>query len=150
MGQPYRNNRFDPRQSFTTGPLASPITLVDCGLQFRVFEGPLEYVYQCGVETLRRFARVQMNSRLYQKRQSSRLPARRAATVSFGAETLPVTCVIWDISEGGARLAIAHPLANLPHRFTLNLFKDGSVRRDCEVVWTDARFVGVRFTSLVS
>jgi len=90
-----------------------------------------------------------MHNRLYQKRQASRLPARRAAIVTFDAERLPVTCVIWDISESGARLAVAHP-ENLPDHFTLNLFKDGSVRRDCEVVWTDARFVGVRFTSLVS
>jgi PilZ domain len=89
-----------------------------------------------------------MLNRFYQKRQTSRLPSRRAATVSFGAEKLPVTCVIWDISEGGARLALAHP-ANLPHRFTLNLFRDGSVRRDCEVVWVDGQFVGVRFTGLV-
>jgi PilZ domain len=83
-----------------------------------------------------------------EKRMTLRRPARRAATVTFGAEKPPVTCVIWDISEGGARLAVAHPLATLPHHFTLILFKDGSVRRDCEVVWTDARFVGVKFTSL--
>jgi hypothetical protein len=38
---------------------------------------------------------------------------------------------------------------SLPHHFTLNLFKDGSVKRDCEVVWIDTRFVGVKFTSLV-
>jgi hypothetical protein len=42
-----------------------------------------------------------------------------------------VPCVIWDISGGGARLAVGHSLADLPH--------------DCEVVWTDARFVGVKF-----
>ena len=58
-------------------------------------------------------------------------------------------CVIWDISDGGARLAVGHSLTDLPRHFTLNLFKDGSVRRDCEVVWTDTKFVGVKFTSLV-
>jgi hypothetical protein len=84
-----------------------------------------------------------------EQRKAFRRPARRAATVTFAAEEPPVTCVIWDISDGGARLAVAHPSANLPQHFTLNLFKDGSVRRDCEVVWTDARFVGVKFTSLV-
>jgi PilZ domain len=89
-----------------------------------------------------------MLNRFYQQRQTSRLPARRAATVSFGEEGSPVPCVIWDISEDGARLAVAYP-ANLPDHFTLNLFKDFSVRRDCEVVWTDGRFVGVRFISLV-
>ncbi|HEV3373725.1 MAG TPA: PilZ domain-containing protein [Xanthobacteraceae bacterium] len=83
-----------------------------------------------------------------EQRMTLRRPTRRAATVSFGAEKPPVTCVIWDISEGGARLAVAHPLATLPHHFTLNLSKDESARRHCEVVWTDRRFVGVKFTGL--
>ena len=49
------------------------------------------------------------------------------------------------MSDGGARLAVAVPLADLPSSFTLVLYKDGSIRRNCEVVWTDARYVGVRF-----
>jgi hypothetical protein len=83
-----------------------------------------------------------------EQRMTLRRPSRRATTVTFAAEKSPVACVIWDISEGGARLAVAHPLATLPHHFTLNLSKDESVRRDCEVVWTDSRFVGVKFTGL--
>jgi hypothetical protein len=86
-----------------------------------------------------------MLTRLREERKTSRIPARRSATVSFGPETPPVTCVIWDISEGGARLAIARPSADLPRHFTLNLYKDGSVQWTCEVVWIDARFVGVKF-----
>jgi hypothetical protein len=74
---------------------------------------------------------------------------RRAATVSFGAARAPVDCVIWDMSEGGARLAVALPLAELPPRFTLNLFKDCAVQKDCEVVWSDKRFVGVKFTGRI-
>jgi PilZ domain len=54
--------------------------------------------------------------------------------------------VIWDISEGGARLAVALPLADLPNHFILVLRKDRSVQKHCEVVWTDKRFVGVKFT----
>lgn len=79
------------------------------------------------------------------KRKSLRRPMRRAAEVIFGANAPRVRCVIWDISDGGARLAVAHPLADLPRTFTLLLFKDASVQRNCEVVWTDARYVGVRF-----
>jgi hypothetical protein len=90
-----------------------------------------------------------MLSRSHEQRRTPRRFGRRAATVSFGAELPPVPCVIWDISEGGARLSVAHQMADLPRRFTLILFKDGSVRRDCEVVWTDTRFVGVKFTSLM-
>jgi hypothetical protein len=29
----------------------------------------------------------------------------------------------------------------------LVLFRDGSVKRDCQVMWTDGRYVGVKFTS---
>jgi PilZ domain len=70
---------------------------------------------------------------------------RRSAQVIFAGVQTPIGCVIWDISDGGARLTIASPLASLPHTFTLSLFKDASLQRKCEVVWTDARFVGVKF-----
>jgi PilZ domain len=89
-----------------------------------------------------------MLTRYREERTSARRFTRRVATVSFGAERPSVNCVVWDISDGGARLAIALPLADLPHHFTLNLFRDGGVQRNCEVVWTDKRFVGVKFTSL--
>jgi hypothetical protein len=86
-----------------------------------------------------------MHRQPQEKRQSFRRPMRRAAEVIFGARTPPVRCVIWDMSNGGARLAIAHPLTDLPKTFTLVLFKEASVRRNCEVVWIDTRYVGVRF-----
>jgi hypothetical protein len=79
-------------------------------------------------------------------RRKVRLPIRRPATVSFGEESLPVSCVIWNISDGGACLAVALPSADLPRHFTLNLAADGSVQKSCEVVWIDKRFVGVKFT----
>jgi hypothetical protein len=77
------------------------------------------------------------------KRKSSRYPKRRAAEVIFSEDEPPVRCVIWDISNGGARLAVAGPRARLPRTFTLVLLKE--VKRNCEVVWTDTRFVGVKF-----
>lgn len=72
---------------------------------------------------------------------------RRAAAVMFQAARAPVPCVIWDMSDGGARLAIARPIAELPSAFSLLLTKDGRLRRNCEVVWTDPQFVGVKFIS---
>jgi hypothetical protein len=73
-------------------------------------------------------------------------PPRPAAEVIFATDTPPVPCVIWDISDGGARLAIAHSsLSVLPQKFTLVLLKEAGVMRNCQVVWRDARFVGVKF-----
>jgi hypothetical protein len=68
---------------------------------------------------------------------------RRTAEILLGTNELPILCVIWDMSEGGARLAVARPLLNVPPNFTLLL--EGKIRRKCEVVWTDARYLGVRF-----
>ena len=79
------------------------------------------------------------------KRKTSRRPMRRAAAVVLGERGQPIPCVIWDISDGGARLAVAHSLATLPNNFTLVLCKNALVQRKCEIVWTDARFVGVKF-----
>jgi hypothetical protein len=86
-----------------------------------------------------------MLTRSPNERKSTRRFTRRAATVSF-AERPSVDCVIWDISDGGARLAVGLQMADLPHHFTLSFFRDRSVKRDCEVVWMDKRFVGVKFT----
>jgi hypothetical protein len=80
-----------------------------------------------------------------EKRTRLRRPMRRAAEVIFGAHEPAARCVIWDISDGGARLAVARPMKELPPTFTLVLIKDANVRRNCQVVWTDARFVGVKF-----
>jgi hypothetical protein len=88
-----------------------------------------------------------MLARSREDRKAVRRFMRRAATLTFGDQKPSVECVIWDISEGGARLAVALPLADLPQNFTLNLFKDENVQRKCEVVWMDKRFVGVKFTS---
>jgi hypothetical protein len=52
-----------------------------------------------------------------------------------------------DMSEGGARLALGSAFENSPHKFTLILFKDASVQRDCELLWTDRRCVAVKFLS---
>jgi len=82
------------------------------------------------------------------ERKGRRRPMRRAALV-LHANGQAAPCVIWDMSAGGARLAIAHP-TDAPLQFTLVLTKDGSDRRNCEVVWIDARYVGVKFVAAAS
>ena len=53
-------------------------------------------------------------------------------------------CSIWDISEGGARLAAPHP-DRLPPTFTLLLNSDGSTTKYCRVAWRSNSQVGVQF-----
>jgi hypothetical protein len=80
-----------------------------------------------------------------EQRKTVRRPRRRAAKVILGPGKPFVNCRIWDISEDGACLVVQHPMADLPRRFILSRLKDGSAKRDCEVVWTDTRFVAVKF-----
>jgi PilZ domain-containing protein len=72
---------------------------------------------------------------------------RRAAEVVFSGREQPIPCVIFDISSGGARLAIGRSSEAVVRNFTLVLYKDRSAMRDCEVVWLDRRYVGVKFVS---
>jgi hypothetical protein len=85
-----------------------------------------------------------MPQRRQDQRKGLRRPSRRAAEVIFGAHEPAARCVICDMSDGGARLALVRPRVDLPSTFTLVLSKD-TARRNCQVVWTDKRYVGVKF-----
>lgn len=72
---------------------------------------------------------------------------RRAAELAVSGKGDRIRCRILDMSDGGARLAVYVPVPTLPRTFTLVLFKDASLQRNCEMVWTDGRYIGVRFVS---
>jgi hypothetical protein len=109
----------------------------------------LEIVYDSLLDLSEGSRRQNVLIRSREQRKNLRRFTRRAATLTLGDQKPSVDCVIWDISEEGARLAVRLPMPDLPQHFTLNLFRDERVRRQCEVVWTDRRFVGVKFTALV-
>ena len=69
---------------------------------------------------------------------------RRPAWIGFGASPTPVACVIWDQSEGGARLTAAHS-GVLPDIFVLFLSRDGKSYRYCRVRWRKKPYLGVQF-----
>jgi hypothetical protein len=77
-------------------------------------------------------------------RRSQRKPKRQAAWIRSGGACMPIPCVIWDLSEEGARLAPAR-LNIVPDLFILNLTRDGKSRRGCRVVWRKKPHIGVRF-----
>lgn len=80
-------------------------------------------------------------------RKSPRHAMHRAAGIIIDENAKPIRCRICDMSDGGARLALLSPVANIPQNFTLVLFKDASVRRECELVWSARRFIGIKFCS---
>jgi hypothetical protein len=86
-------------------------------------------------------------SRSREARKTVRRTTRRSAEVMFPGKDRPIPCVILDLSSGGARLAIGYSSAEIPHTFALVLYKDRSAQRECEIVWTDRRCVGVKFIS---
>ena len=87
-----------------------------------------------------------MLARTPEGRKSSRQWMHRDAEVTFKGHDQSLRCVIHDMSDGGARISLKAPAANLPHVLTLVLFKN-SVQRSCRVVWAHGRFIGVKFTS---
>jgi len=78
------------------------------------------------------------------QRKSRRAHRRQAAWVVLDGGHAKIPCVLWDISEGGARIAAAH-VGALPDVFGLFLSKDGGSRRFCQVAWRRGRQLGVRF-----
>ena len=78
-------------------------------------------------------------------RKSQRERMRRAGWIGFSDGTQPVRCVIWDLSDDGARLAAQHS-DDLPDVFAVVLSADGSnAHRFCRVVWRKGGQLGVRF-----
>ena len=76
-------------------------------------------------------------------RKAKRTQRRQAAWVVLdGGTRLP--CVLWDISDAGARIAAARA-GGLPDVFGLFLTKDGKARRFCRVAWRRGGQLGVQF-----
>lgn len=81
---------------------------------------------------------------LLDSRNSERKPMRRPAWIGFGASPTPVACVVWDQSDGGARITAAHS-GVLPDIFVLFLSRDGKSFRYCRVKWRKKPYLGVQF-----
>ena len=64
--------------------------------------------------------------------------------VTGGAKKPFQVCLVLNLSASGAKLRL-DTTDDVPHQFTLLLSRDGSVNRDCRVVWRSDREVGVQF-----
>jgi PilZ domain len=85
-----------------------------------------------------------MAERKREHRKARRTKRRNAAWIALSSDGVRIPCVLWDMSDGGARIAAARASA-LPPVFCLLMSSDGATRRFCKVVWRKEGQVGVRF-----
>ena len=78
------------------------------------------------------------------KRKHRRRSLSRQATLRGSDGREIAGCTVSDISDGGAKVILDRP-ARLPETFTLWLNDDGSVLRECTVVWREGDVIGVQF-----
>ena len=92
-------------------------------------------------ETFTRFKRSFIDQRRA-KREYVDFPA----WIDVGDGSQPRSCIVLDVSDGGARITTKSP-ADLPNEFWLLLTEDKTRRRHCRMVWRNDTQVGVQYLS---
>ncbi len=69
--------------------------------------------------------------------------------IDAGDGSQPLVCVLWDVSQGGARLAIADPNA-VPDEFRLLFSRSEKPGSDCRVVWRTHEQIGIKYVAMSS
>jgi PilZ domain len=93
-------------------------------------------------ESLSASIRERRQSSKKERRKSARRDKIRRGVIVYGRERYKMSCILLDISDGGAKLVPADIL-NCPDRFSLTVTNQPT--RDCEVVWREHGHVGVKF-----
>jgi PilZ domain len=88
------------------------------------------------------------NAMAAEQRKSNRRPIGTRAWADFGPDARMHQCFIKDMSDTGARLAMALSVP-VPPEFVLQFSPDGSVGRRCEVRWRSGIEIGVKFTARI-
>ena len=81
-----------------------------------------------------------------ERRKSRRHGVIHTAWVRTATDPLPAVCVLWDVSDGGARLSVAQPGA-LPDTITIALKRDDAVGTVCRIAWRNRDQIGIEFVS---
>jgi hypothetical protein len=84
-----------------------------------------------------------LRSRIEQRRQ----PRRNVIVTAWlrsKDDPVPFVCVLWDISEGGARLTVAN-VAAIPDQFSLLSARDAPSGTSCRVAWRSGGQIGIQF-----
>jgi hypothetical protein len=80
---------------------------------------------------------------LNEKRAGRRVGVGREAVIHADGKLI-TTCVVKDMSSGGARIVVGDEI-DLPAEFTLTLTRNGKVNRRCKVVWRSQGELGAVF-----
>ena len=80
------------------------------------------------------------------RRAAPRKPVSMPGELSFGDRQCRVACHIVDMSATGARLKMDAFDRRLQQRVAL-YFEHEATNVECQIVWSDEQFVGVRFCS---
>jgi len=62
-------------------------------------------------------------------------------------DRIPTVCVLWNVSHGGAMLALASPHIVLPDIVQVTLSRDDKIGTTCRVVWRRDEQIGVEFVA---
>ena len=79
-----------------------------------------------------------------EQRRHTRHKVVTTAWLRLKDDTIPFVCVLWDVSEGGARLTVPSK-ATIPDEFTLMLARDAPSGTSCRVVWRLREQIGIQF-----
>jgi hypothetical protein len=81
-----------------------------------------------------------------ERRKSRRQGVIHTAWVRTETDPLPAVCVLWDVSDGGARLSVAQP-ESLPDTITITLKRNDAVGTVCRIAWRNRDQIGIEFVS---
>jgi len=79
-----------------------------------------------------------------QRRRHPRHGIISTAWIRIADDPVPHVCVLWDISEGGARLSVTD-MARVPNEFLLVLERDAPRGTSCRVAWRWQDQIGLEF-----
>src|ERR1044072_753193 len=78
------------------------------------------------------------------RRKHPRTNVIATAWLRLKDDPLPLVCVLWDVSEGGARMTVAN-VAAIPEKFSLLGARDAVSGTSCRVVWRSNEQIGIQF-----
>ena len=85
--------------------------------------------------------------RAMERRRSSRRNCTLGGRLFFGLAGLSIDCIIRDISDHGARVAVPSAAWKAPKEVHLLSLREGQVYSG-EVVWNRGRYLGLNFSSV--